>query len=194
MFYVLTPRGCTDNCALAPFFVSSSDNGQGWTGAEQLAREQSLTAYPEAGTQRFAGDYISTSFVSGGVAVPVFAAAAGPFDGRYHQGIFAARMPAGSSAPVLSVGRVRVTPRRPRGGRRVVVSVPVTGLTSGLKVRCTVQVGRSRVRLVRRTVTASAGRCTWSVRPGRAGQRIAGTVVLTTPEVDVQRRFAFRTR
>jgi hypothetical protein len=193
-FYVLTPRGCTAACSLAPFFVSSSDGGQGWTAPEQLAEEQPVESYPKAGTLRFVGDYISTSFVSGGVAVPVFAAAARPFDGRFHQGVFATAIPARASSPVLRVGAARVEPRRPRVGARVAVSVSVTGLTAELSVGCQARLGRNRVCLVRRSATASRATCIWRIRPGRARQHITGTVMLTTPEVDVRRPFGFRTR
>jgi hypothetical protein len=193
-FYVLTPRGCTEGCSLAPFFVSSTDAGQGWSEPEQLAPEQPVESFPAAGTLRFVGDYISTSFVAGAVAVPVFAgAAARPVDGRYNQGVFAIRIPVRSSIPVLGAGTARVEPRRPRVGARIAVSVSVTGLTADLRVRCQVQRGRNRVRLVTRAVTSSRATCTWLLRPGR-GQRITGSVILTTPEADVRRPFALRTR
>jgi hypothetical protein len=192
-FYALTPLGCTDGCSLAPFFVSSSDNGEGWTASEQLAQEQPLESFPTAGTLRFVGDYISTSFVSDGVAVPVFAAAVRPFDGRYHQGIFATAIPARSSSPVLRAGTVRVAPRRPRVGTRVAISLAVRGLTAGLRVGCRVELGRHRMRLVSRTATEARATCIWSLRPGKSGQRISGTITLTTPEVDVRRPFVLRT-
>jgi hypothetical protein len=40
----------------------------------------------------FLGDYLATSFVPGHVAVAVYADASKPFDDRFHQGIFAARV------------------------------------------------------------------------------------------------------
>jgi hypothetical protein len=194
-FYVLTPRGCIEGCSLAPFFVSSSDAGQGWSEPEQLAQEQPVESYPASGTLRFVGDYISTSFVEGGVAVPVFAgAAARPLDGRYAQGIFATTIPLRSSIPVLRAGAARVAPRRPRIGTRVAVSVSMNGLTADLRVRCQAQRGRNRLRLVTRTVTSARATCTWLLRPGRREQRITGIVILTTPEADVRRPFALRTR
>jgi hypothetical protein len=193
-FYALTPRGCTEGCSLAPFFVSSSDGGRGWTAAEQLAPAQPVESYPAAGELRFVGDYISTSFASGGTAVPVFAAAARPFDGSYHQGVFATAIPARSSSPVLRVSRARVTPLRPRARTRVAVSVSASGLTAGLRVGCQAQLGRQRVRLASRAVATGRATCVWALRPGRSGQRITGTILLTTPEVDVRRSFAFRSR
>jgi hypothetical protein len=189
-FYVLMPRGCSKDCLAAPFFVASDDGGRGWSSPEQLAPPQRLEAFANTTTGRFVGDYISTSFVSDGVAVPVFAAAARSFDGRYHQGVFATAVPPQRSTPVLEVGSSRVT----RRGKRVVVSVPLVGLTSGLQIRCRVERGRSRMRAVARTVANGRATCTWVVRGGRSGQRITGTILLTTPEVDLQRPFALRTR
>jgi hypothetical protein len=194
-FYVLTPRGCTEGCSLAPFFVSSSDAGQAWSKPEQLAQEQPLESYPAAGTLRFLGDYISTSFVQDGVAVPVFAAATARLvDGRYDHGIFATTIPKRTSIPVLQAGAARVEPRRPRVGTHVAVSVSVNGLTADLRVRCQAQRGRDRLRLLTRTVTTARATCTWLIRPGRRDQRINGTVILTTPEADLRRPFALRTR
>jgi hypothetical protein len=192
-FYVLMPRGCKGGCSLAPLFVSSSDSGQGWTAPEQLAPEQPLESYPRAGTLRFVGDYISTSFVSGGAAVPVFAAAARPFEGTYHQGVFAITIPSRSSSAVLRAGPSRVTPRRPRSDTGVAVSVSISGLTADLRVGCQVQLGRNRMQLVGRTATDARATCRWLIRPGKGGQRISGTITLTTPEVDMRRPFVLRT-
>jgi hypothetical protein len=189
-FYVLTPRECTEDCRLTPLFVSSSDGGQGWSTPKPLAPAQPLNSYPEAGTARFLGDYISTSFVSG-TAVPVFAAAAQPFDGRYHQGVFAAAIPPQASIPTLRSGKVTLTPRRPRAGKRFSASVSLAGLTSGLRLRCHPDRAQDRLRLIARSITGAKASCTWLLRRGRIGQRIDGTMVLTTPEVDVRRRFAF---
>lgn len=192
-FYVLTPRGCAADCLVAPFFVSSADGGQGWTQAEPLAPAQPLDAYPETSSGRFVGDYISTSFVSAGHAVPVFAGATQQFDGRYHQGIFAAVVPPRASTPMLQVGSPRVNPRRPRTGRGFTVSVSIAGLTTRIRVACRAGQGSRRLRLVSTTITDQKASCSWMLRPGRAGRPITGRIVLTTPEVDVTRRFALRT-
>jgi hypothetical protein len=194
-FYAVSPRGCSGNdCLLAPFFVSSLDAGQGWTQPEQLAPAQPLDAFPATPSGRFVGDYISTSFVSNGNAVPVFATASRSFDGRYHQGIFATTVPLRASTPVLRVGAVRVVPRRPRSGERVAVSVSVEGLTAGLRLGCRVGHAVRRMQLLRRSVTARTASCIWRLRRGRAGQLITGTIVLTTPEVEAVRRFSLRSR
>jgi hypothetical protein len=191
-FYALAPRGCTEDCQLAPFFVSSSDNGQGWSTPEALAAPQPLTSYPEAGSTRFLGDYISTSFVSGSVAVPVFANALRPYDGRYHQGIFGKVVAPQLSIPTLRIGRATLVPRRPRPGKRFSASVSVAGLTAGLRLRCQTDRAARQARLVARHITPASASCTWFLPDSRTGQKIAGTITLMTPETDVRRRFAFR--
>jgi M6 family metalloprotease-like protein len=174
-FHVLTADG------VVPYFVSSSNNGNGWTTAEALASPQPVTSFPEAGDARFLGDYISTSFVAGGIAVPVFASATAPFDGRYHQGIFAAAIAPRPSPPVLRVGTVVVA----RAGARVTTSVAVAGLSANLQLTC--RAGRG-LRPLAKHVTRTRAICSWRLR----GRRAAGAIVLTTPEADVTRRFVLR--
>ncbi len=176
-FHALTPDG------IVPYFVSSADKGRGWSAPEALAPAQPPTSFPEAGSARFLGDYISTSFVAGGVAVPVFASATAPFDGRYHQGIFATAVPVRASPPVLSGGRVVIQ----RSGWRVTTSVAVAGLTANLELTC-----RARgLRPLAKRVTRSLAMCAWRAR---AGVRASGALVLRTPEADVTRPFVVRVR
>ena len=176
-FHVLTPAG------VVPYFVSSPDAGRGWSQPEALAAPQPATAFPEAGPVRFLGDYISTSFVSGGSAVPVFASATGPYDGRYHQGIFATRVPPLASRPVLGVSAVVAR----RAGRSVTTSVSVGGLTANLRLTC-----RARgLQLVAKRVSSARATCVWRVKAQRG---LAGRLVLATPEADVTRTFALRGR
>jgi hypothetical protein len=189
-FNVLTPLGCTNTCTVAPFLVSSPDDGRSWTAPEPLAPPQEATSFPEAGSERFLGDYISTSFVVGGTAVPVFASATRPYDGRYHQGVFATAIPPRAAEPTLRVGNVVVSPRRPPAEGRVDTSVAVAGLTAGLRVTC--RAAGTRLQLAVKRVTRSRATCRWRVRPGRSGQRLTGTIALMTPEADTSRPFAFR--
>ncbi len=189
-FNVLTPPGCTNMCTVAPFFVSSPDDGRSWTAPEPLAPPQEPTSFPEAGPERFLGDYISTSFVAGGTAVPVFASATRPYDGRYHQGVFATAIPPRAAEPTLRVGNVVVSPRRPPADGRVDTSAAIGGLTAGLRVVC--RATDKRLQLTATRVLRSRVMCRWRVRPGRSGQRLMGTIALMTPEADVSRRFAFR--
>ncbi|MBD0328488.1 MAG: exo-alpha-sialidase [Thermoleophilia bacterium] len=186
-FYVLTPRGCTlGSCLVQPWFVSSRDNGRTWSAPEALAPAQRPDAYPNSNGGRFAGDYISTSFTHGGTAVPVFAAASAPFDGRFHQGVFATAVPPlPAAARPLSLGRPRVAPRRPRPGRRVIVSAPLAGPSDDAHVRCSA----TRARVLRAGLAGGRAVCRLRVR---AGARVRGTITVTTPDADATRRFALR--
>jgi hypothetical protein len=188
-FYVLTPRGCSAViCRVQPHFVSSGDDGRTWSSPEQLAPAQPQDAYPNSDAGRFAGDYISTSFTSDGTAVPVFAAASAPFDGRFHQGVFATAIPPlPPTTRPLSVGPVRVVPRRPRAGGRVTVSAPLSGAIAGARVSC----AAPRARLVGARIAAGRAVCTWHVR---ARGRVSVKITVTTPEAEAARRVTFSTR
>lgn len=177
VFHVLTPAG------VVPYFVSSSNDGRGWSAPEPLMPPKPATAFPEAGPERFLGDYVSTSFVGGGTAVPVFASASDGFDGRYHQGIFAAAIPPQSSPASLRAGKVHAA----RTGGRVNTSVAVAGLTSGLRVTCRIQ--SRRATLLRTQVTKSRATCVWRVTTRAA---LHGSLMLSTPEADVTRTFLVR--
>jgi hypothetical protein len=191
-FSVLTPRGCTEpTCGVRPYYVSSSTAGRTWSAPEALGPAQPLSAYASTGGGRFLGDYISTSFATRGVAVPVFAAAAAPFDGRYHQGVFAAAIPPlAQRAPLLSAGRARVTQTR----TRVSITVSMTGPASAASVTCRASSTRVRLRLAARRVDGRNAVCTWAMRPSPRGVLVTGSLTVTIPELEVTRRFAVRTR
>ena len=187
-FYVLSPRG------VAPMFVSSSNGGRTWSPPQGLAAPMPVDAFPLSTSGRFLGDYISTSFVDAGAAVPVFAGAAAPFDGRFHQGVFATRIPPFVSRDprvLLRLGAATIAPRRPRVGQRVTVTVPVAGPARAITVRCSaggpgVRLGRVVARVARNRAT-----CTWLVRAARPGARVRGAMVVLSPEEEATRRFAF---
>jgi hypothetical protein len=191
-FSVLTPRGCTEQtCSVQPYFVSSATAGRTWSAPEALGSAQLLSAYAPTSGGRFLGDYISTSFVAGGVAVPVFAAATSPFDGRYHQGVFAAPIgPLAQRAPVLGLGSPRITQAR----ARMSVTVPVTRPASAASLTCRASSTRVRLRLAARGVNGRTAVCTWVIRPAPRGARITGSLTVTTPELEATRRFAYRMR
>jgi hypothetical protein len=191
-FSVLTPRSCVlETCLVQPYFVSSSTGGRTWSAPEALASAQPLAAYPPTSGGRFLGDYISTSFVAGGVAVPVFGAATAPFDGRFHQGVFATAIePLAQRAPPLTVGAARVA----RARARVSVTVPVTGSVATASVACRASGTRVRLRLATRRVDGSRAVCTWVVRTAPPRARVSGSITITIPETEVTRRFALRVR
>ncbi len=191
-FYVLTPRGCDrDACSIAPLYVGSGDGGRSWSAVQTLAPATPLPAYPLAGA-RFLGDYVSTSFVGGGVAVPVFASAFAPFDGRFHQGVFATTVaPLPAAAPPLRLGAVQITPSRPRARGSVSVSAAVVPASQGT-VSCAARAGRIRLALRSRRTAAGRVTCTWRVPAAARRRRVTGSLTVTTPEADATRSFSFR--
>jgi hypothetical protein len=195
-FYVLSPRGCSPaDCRVAPMFVSSSDSGRAWSEPQALAEAQPIDAFPSTTSGRFVGEYISTSFGDGGVAVPVFAAASAPADGGFHQGVFATRVPLASPRPLsLRLGALTVSPHAPRLGGRVLVAVRVTGASRVTSVTCSRQGSRVRMRLLAARFGNGRASCLWALRGGASGSRVAGTVLVLTPEEEVARSFTFRVR
>ena len=90
--YYTRPIPCDAACALGAAFVGSADGGQTWSAPRPLSTQpMELSWIADTGSGRLLGDYISTSFLAGGYAVPVLALA-GAHDGSFHQAIFAARV------------------------------------------------------------------------------------------------------
>jgi hypothetical protein len=193
-FSVLTPRDCTtQTCRVQQYFVSSATGGRTWSAPEALSSPQPLSAFPQAG-RRFLGDYISASFAAGGVAVPVFAAATAPFDGRYHQGVFATAIPPLPARPApLAVGSPRVTPARPRRGASVRVTATVAG-SSRTAIACRASGARVRLRFTGARNVGGRVACTWRIVAGQRNAPVAGTLTIASPETEVTRRFGFRLR
>jgi BNR repeat protein len=183
-FSVLSPRGCSGAaCSFSPFFVSSPDNGRSWSVPERLGAAAPAEWFPSAGGGRFAGDYVSTSFVTGGTAVPVFPWASAAFDGRFHQGIYATAVPPLAARPAVQLGRPRV-----RVGGLLDVRATAVPRTDA-RVSCRATIGRRPLRLVAARVAGGIARCTW--RATTAG-RVAGSLTLIAPEGRATRTFAAR--
>jgi hypothetical protein len=73
-YYYYPSTGCaTSTCQLDVGFASSSDGGSMWTAPTQLAGPSSLDELPLTNQGYMVGDYLSSSFVSPGSAVSVFA-------------------------------------------------------------------------------------------------------------------------
>jgi hypothetical protein len=196
VFSILGPRGCTSGtCRVQSYFVSTTNAGVGWSAPQPLGSAQPLDSFPRSTTGRFLGDYVSTSFVAGGVAVPVFASATGPFDGRFHQGVFATRIPPLPVQEPLRIGQPTVTPRRPRVGVRVTIAASVATVSRGSStVGCQARGSRIRLRLVQRGVVRGRALCTWLLRSAPRRAQVTGTITVTSPEAEAARRFEYRTR
>src|SRR4051794_9007760 len=100
-YYYYPDATCTGGCKLDVGYVSSPDGGGHWGNALKLAGPMALTDIANTTQGRMVGDYISTSFNSGGKAVPVFAignphTVAQPFD----EAMYAPTTPLAVTPPV----------------------------------------------------------------------------------------------
>jgi hypothetical protein len=87
-FYYYPNANCTTStCQLDVGFASSSNAGQTWTAPVQLAGPLQSAWLANTNQGRMVGDYISTSYSSGG-ARPVFASATAPSGGVFAEGMF----------------------------------------------------------------------------------------------------------
>ena len=183
-FITLSPSGCGGAaCSLQPFFVSSPDAGRSWSAPQQLESPAPAASFPLAPVP-FAGDYISTSFAAGGTAVPVFPWASGPFDGRFHQGIYATAIPPLAATPAVQLGIPRVAV-----GVRIFARAAASP-TEGARVVCRAVVGRRSLRVVSAKVANGIAVCAWRASKGR----VTGSLRLVTPEGQATRRFTARVR
>jgi hypothetical protein len=110
-YYFYPEANCTETtCRLFVGFVSSSDGGATWTAPQTLAGPVSLPSLADTSQGRMVGDYISTSLVDDGSAVPVFALAEPPVGGVFEEAIFAETV---APAAVAAAQRRRVQPGEP---------------------------------------------------------------------------------
>jgi hypothetical protein len=181
-FYALSPRGCTGSaCRFEPFFVSSPDGGRSWSAPERLGAAAPADWFPLAGG-RFAGDYMSSSFVTGGSAVPVFAWAPSGFDGRFHQGVYATAVPPLPATPAVQLGLPRLRIARN-------LEVRASAAPAGARVTCRASVGRVRLRLLSARLAGGTAICVWR-RSARG--RATGSIALSAPEGRAARTFGAR--
>ncbi len=73
-------------------YVASANGGSSWSTPTQLAGPMSLSWLANTNQGRMVGDYISSSYVNGGV-LPVFAAASAPVGGLFNEAMFAPSAP-----------------------------------------------------------------------------------------------------
>jgi hypothetical protein len=193
-YYTLTPARCSSACRIGASLVSSADAGRSWSAPVVLSTPTPVADVAQSNRGRFVGDYISTSFVGGGVAVPVFSAAFAPFDGRFHQGVFATAVPPLPAAPVSpALGRVTASAGRPRAGRRFVVSAAVAGTPAGTaaSVSCVLRVGGVAVRPLVRRLARGRATCEWRIPPAAAGRRASGSLAVSSGGRMVRRTFSY---
>jgi hypothetical protein len=72
-YYYYPDASCTGGCRLTAGFITSPDAGAHWSTPTQLSGPMPLSQIANTSQGPMVGDYISTSFNSAGLAVPVFA-------------------------------------------------------------------------------------------------------------------------
>jgi hypothetical protein len=117
-YYYYPDASCSGGCQLDVGYISSPDGGQHWGDAQKLTGPMSLSDIANTSQGRMVGDYISTSFTSGGDATTVFAVGnphtvAQPFDeAMYAPAAPLAVTPLADAHNVAGSAGVRVTTGR----------------------------------------------------------------------------------
>jgi len=92
--YYYYPNTACDptTCKLDVGYVTSANGGSTWSSPTQLAGPMLLSWLANTNQGRMVGDYISSSYVRGGV-LPVFASASAPLGGLFNESMFAPSAP-----------------------------------------------------------------------------------------------------
>jgi hypothetical protein len=87
--YYYYPHTACDptTCQLDVGYVTSANGGSTWSSPTKLAGPMLLSWLPDTSLGRMVGDYISGSYVRGGV-LPVFASASAPAGGVFNESMF----------------------------------------------------------------------------------------------------------
>ncbi|HVM16195.1 MAG TPA: hypothetical protein VM290_01260 [Gaiellaceae bacterium] len=193
--YEVTPVGCAgDACSIRPLFTYSSDAGATWSRPLALASPMRLSWLAATSQGRMLGDYFSTSFVGGGVAVPVFTAARAPQGPLFRQDLYSASIgPLPAARPLtLSARRLTVWPRSVRADAvlRATLGVRRSDLGARLDGRATCS-ARMRGRALPVLTSRTRGlvvECSWRIPRGRVGPVVA-TIGVRVDDASVARRF-----
>ena len=87
-YYYYPNAACSfSTCQLDVGYVFSHNGGSTWSAPTQLTGPMTLSWLAATNQGRMVGDYISSSFVNGGVK-PVFAVASAPFGGLFNEAMF----------------------------------------------------------------------------------------------------------
>jgi len=111
-YYSYPVANCGANCQLTVNAISSTDGGATWSAPTQLAGPMNLAWLADTSQGRMVGDYISASFIKGGVAIPVFALANAPAGAVFDEAMTttsAAIVPRPGVRPASSAGAAAVT-------------------------------------------------------------------------------------
>ena len=91
-FYFFPVANCSTNCKLMVGFTSSQDAGKTWSKALKLAGPMRTTWLANTSQGRMVGDYMSTSYVNGGVSFGVFAKALQNNGGTFNEAMYTTNM------------------------------------------------------------------------------------------------------
>ncbi|MGB2874907.1 MAG: sialidase family protein [Gaiellaceae bacterium] len=92
-YYYYPKAACTfSTCQLDVGYVTTGNAGATWSTPTQLAGPLSLSWIASTSQGRMVGDYISSSYVNGGV-LAVFASASAPFAGLFNEAMFTTTAP-----------------------------------------------------------------------------------------------------
>ena len=111
-YYFYPTANCTAaTCQLDVGYISSTDGGSTWSAATQVAGPMTLSWLPNTSQGRMFGDYISTSVLPGGRALPVIAVATAPTGSTFNQAMFVPTggLPVGSGTARASAEGAVVT-------------------------------------------------------------------------------------
>ena len=195
--YAFAPAPCGQvDCRVRAVFASSADAGATWSDPVALSPQPMAFDWIAQTSQgRMLGDYFSTSFVPGGIAVPVFTSALPPAGTTFHQDLYAARVPPLPAARPLSlrVTRLVVAPRRVRPGAvlRATASVSRSDAVrslAGARLTCDARLRGKRLPVTTRRVQPGSVQCAWRV-PRTPRGAIRGTITVRLGAASVARRF-----
>ena len=199
VYYAFEPPLCGfTECRVRAWYASSSDAGARWSTPVALSSPMQPEWIAQTSQGRMLGDYFSTSYVAGGVAVPVFTAALAPEGTTFHQDLYAAAVPPLAPAPALAItaGPAVVAPGRVRAGSLLRATIAVrrndaVASIAGAKATCDARIRGRRLPLVSARVLARSVQCTWRVPRGKAATVRATVTVRLGPAV-ATRRFSVR--
>ncbi|MEX0675050.1 MAG: hypothetical protein WD067_09765 [Gaiellaceae bacterium] len=107
--------------------------------------------------------------------------------------------PEGEESVTLRAGPVTATPARPRPGGRFVVRMSVTRVETGElvtegRVACSARVGKTRSRVLARTLSRGVATCSFRVPSRSHGKLVQGSIAVTVSGATARRSFSARVR
>ncbi|GAB2712804.1 putative Ig domain-containing protein [Kitasatospora kifunensis] len=191
-YYYYPNAACTDTtCQLDAGYISSADGGATWSAPVQLAGPMTLAWLPNTTQGRMFGDYIATSVLPGGNAVPVIPVAQAPSGSTFDVAMYAPTgglpigQAAGNTVTVTNPGNQSGTAGTAltlqingtdSGGAGLTYSA--TGLPAGLSISASGLIsgtptiaGTSSVTVTATDSTGASGQTafTWAVNPSGGG-------------------------